>query len=79
MKTNICKLTLLSVVFLILAGTTIGCQKEKEGEKKEITNLVGTKWKWIETWGAGPQSQTNPLTPKNTGREESPTTVGTGI
>jgi hypothetical protein len=58
----------LPLLYAALLLNIVACHKDP---MPTITpkSIVG-KWKWISTWKGIPPSETNPLTPKNTGIEE---------
>jgi hypothetical protein len=56
------KLTTILVIVLSFSG----CRKQEINSAKNITG----QWRWLKTYAVAPLSDTNPLTPQNTGIQE---------
>jgi len=58
--------TKIVLLILLLLSLTFSCKKETSSPAKDITG----QWKWIFTYKIYPLSDSNPLTPQNTGIQE---------
>jgi hypothetical protein len=56
------KLTLILGILICISG----CRKEQISSAKDMTG----QWRWSKTYAVAPFSDTNPLTPQNTGIQE---------